>query len=243
MKPSRILLLPLLVATAAGCPKPYSGQAAVATRDVSGDVGGYVELAATLEPGTAMHTGAPRVVALREARCLDESICETALRDGKAIVGGKAEGSSPVQLTFVQPNGGETTVETVSVRFRPRTSAGFAIGPQPPVTGATRVLDLGADHSPSRYLCSAQKLSFLAPDHDAHTYACTPGVELAQGRWYLPSRDRSVGATSATVFVCQGQGSNPGERTSLAVYRKEGAAQPQRLSYEGEPSAGCEVGR
>lgn len=235
----------LLAVSLPGCPKPYSGKAAVSARAVTGDVGGYVEIAATLQPGTAMHTGAPQVAALTEARCLDESVCETALREGKALVGGKKEGTSEVRLAFVQPNGGETTVQTVTVRFRARHTVGFSIGPQAPAMGAARVLELGSAHSPSRYRCAVQKLSFLdagdATRGDAHMYACSPGLELAPGRWYLPSGDHPATPSSAAVFVCQRQRVGTGERASLVVFRKDSVAGLQRLSYEGEPSDVCKA--
>lgn len=239
------LLLPLLILGLPGCPKPYSGRAAVSEREMTGDVGGYVELGAYLEPGTSLHTGAPRAVTLREARCMDESVCETALRDGKALVGGKKEGASDVRLTFVQPNGGELTVQTVEVRFRARAVTGFTVGPQPPAASALRELDLGAGTVPSKYRCFSQTLSFLDAGDvtrgDARTYACTPGVELAPGRWYLPSGEHPTHSAPTALFVCQRQLVGSSERTSLVVYRNDATTGPAQLSYTGEPSDVCRV--
>ncbi|RYE84750.1 MAG: hypothetical protein EOO75_17750 [Myxococcales bacterium] len=248
-----LALLPLLTLSLTGCPTPYAGQARVSPPRAAGDVGGYVVLGAYLDPEATMHTGAPRVVDLTDARCVDESLCEVTLRGGLAVVGGKKEGEGDVRLSFVQPNGGESTVQVVRVRFSPRPVQGFALGPhRDPDPRTALVLEPPApDGGPTRYRCylgrpPAQLDAGDLTRGEAHVHTCTPGVEVAPGRWYLPSGDgltppqaAASAAPSPRRLVCQHMVTRTGVLTSLVVYRDDGPAGLTPLSSEGEPGPVC----
>lgn len=239
------MVLTLAVVCLVGCPSPYSGKAEVPARELAGDVGGYVEVSASLQPGTALHSGAPSQVALREARCLDESVCEVALQGGKALVGGKKEGETEVRLAFVQPNGGETTVQTVKVRFRTRPTRGFALGqPGAEVAHVAHVIERPSTAGPSTFRCVLGRADTLrTEDRDggwADVFRCTAGRELSPGHWYLPSGDRpSTDPSTPSLVLCRHRLSRSGEVAAIATYRDEPGAGLTPISYEGEPHEIC----
>lgn len=248
----RLALLPLLALGLTGCPTPYSGQARVPSPRAAGDVGGYVVLGAYLAPEAPLHTGAPRVVDLTEARCVDESLCEVTLRNGLAVVGGKRAGQGDVRLSFVQPSGGEASVQVVSVTFSPRPTRPLAVGPRREESpGAAVVLEQPGQPGPTRYRCYRQHTSSRLDLGDltrgeAELHACTPGVEVSPGHWYLPSGDAPSAPIGAGApdraqqrLACQRVATRSGERTSLAVYRDDVSGQLTPLSYEGAPDAVC----